>query len=215
MTDRNEEDASGLLCPGDALDFLVAQLRHDDDGGLAKLGDLLGSWPLDPRLHFLQGSVLAGLQRYDEGRRAMARAVEIAPDYALARFQLGFLDLTSGRALDAVAVWTPLVNLPEDEPLRLLAEGLMNLASDRFSSARLLLKRGMELNTANPLLNADMQLILDQIADLPDAPTNDDAPTDDDAAPQTGAPTQDDVPASAVDLLLQQSRFKGDSGTRH
>lgn len=208
MKDTNGEDPHGLLCPGDKLDALVAQLRHDDDGGLAKLGDLLRSWPLDPRLHFLQGSVLAGLQRYDEGRRAMARAVEIAPDYALARFQLGFLDLTSGRALDAVAVWTPLVNLPEDEPLRVLAEGLMNLASDRFSEARRLLARGMELNTAVPLINADMQLILDQIADMPDA-----GASSGDA--RTQPPTPDDTPASAVDLLLQQSRFKGDSGTRH
>jgi Flp pilus assembly protein TadD len=201
------EDPNGLLCPGGELDALVAQLRHDDDGGLAKLCSLLSSWPLDPRLHFLQGSVLAGLQRYDEGRRAMARAVEIAPDYALARFQLGFLDLTSGRALDAVAVWTPLVNLPEDEPLRLLAEGLMNLASDRFSEARRLLARGMELNTAIPLINADMQLILDQIADLPDAePPSSDAPP---------PPISEETPTSAVGLLLQQSRFKGDSGTRH
>ena len=213
MEDANEPDAkgadpNGLLCPGDQLDGLVAQLRHDDDGGLAKLGDLLRSWPLDARLHFLEGSVLAGLQRYDEGRRAMARAVEIAPDYALARFQLGFLDLTSGRALDAVAVWTPLVNLPEDEPLRLLAEGLMNLATDRFSEARQLLARGMELNTAVPLINADMQLILDQIADLPDA-----AQPPGDALPPAAA--AEETPASAVDLLLQQSRLKGDSGTRH
>lgn len=203
------EDTTGLACPDDALDALVAELQHDDDGGLASLADLLVSWPLDPRLHFLQGSVLAGLQRYDEGRRAMARAVEIAPDYALARFQLGFLDLTSGRALDAVAVWTPLVNLPEDEPLRLLAEGLMHLASDRFPEARRLLGRGMELNTAVPLINADMQLILDQIADLPDSPRADrDVPPPPPALPE-------EAPASAVDLLLQQSRFKGDSGTRH
>jgi tetratricopeptide (TPR) repeat protein len=205
--DADGADPNGLSCPGDELDALVAELRHDDDGGLAKLGDMLRSWPLDPRLHFLQGSVLAGLQRYDEGRRAIARAVEIAPDYALARFQLGFLDLTSGRALDAVAVWTPLVNLPEDAPLRLLAEGLMNLANDHFSEARYLLSRGMELNTAIPLVNADMQLILDQIADLPDS-----APPPGDAPP---LPIPDEIPTSAVDLLLQQSRFKGDSGTRH
>lgn len=201
------DDVNDLLCPGDTVDALVTQLRHDDDGGLATLGELLVSWPLDPRLHFLQGSVLAGLQRYDEGRRAMARAVEIAPDYALARFQLGFLDLTSGRALDAVAVWTPLVNLPEDEPLRLLAEGLINLASDRFSEARRLLARGMELNTAVPLINTDMQLILDRIADLPDA-----TPPPEDIPPP---PISENTPASAVDLLLQQSRFKGDGGTQH
>jgi tetratricopeptide (TPR) repeat protein len=203
------EDADGLLCPGEALDALTTQLQHDDEGALARLGELLAAWPLDPRLHFLQGSVLAGLQRYDEGRRAMARAVEIAPDYALARFQLGFLDLTSGRPIDAVAVWTPLVGLPEDEPLRILAEGLMNLVGDRFSEARRLLALGIELNTAVPLINADMQLILDQIVDLPDNPA---APAHDEGP---GPAHAGEAPASAAQLLLQQSLFKGDSGTRH
>lgn len=202
------EDVNGLLCPEDELATLVAQFQHDDDGGLAKLADLLRSWPLDPRLYFLQGSILAGQQRYDEGRRAMARAIEIAPDYALARFQLGFLDLTSGRALDAVAVWTPLVELSDDDPLRMLAEGLMSLASDRFADARRLLSRGMALNTAVPLINADMQLILDQIADLPDRV---DASADHHRSP----PVEDPPPPSAVDLLLRQSRPKGDGGTRH
>jgi hypothetical protein len=203
------EDPNGLLAPQSVLDTLVAQLQHDEGGGLAQLGELLLRWPLDPRLHFLQGSVLAGQQRYDEGRRAMARAVEIAPDYALARFQLGFLDLTSGRALDAIAVWTPLVGLPQHEPLRVLAEGLMNLANDRFSEARRLLALGMELNRAVPLINADMQLILDQIDGLPDGRA---------AAEQAGGPPaagESEAPASAVHLLLQQSRFKDDSGTRH
>lgn len=204
------EDANGLLAPQSVLDTLVAQLQHDDDGGLAQLDELLLRWPLDPRLHFLQGSVLAGQQRYDEGRRAMARAVEIAPDYALARFQLGFLDLTSGRALDAIAVWRPLVGgLSEEEPLRVLAEGLMNLANDQFSEARRLLALGMELNRAVPLINADMQLILDQIEGLPDGPAT--------AEPAGGPPPagESEAPASAVHLLLQQSRFKDDSGTRH
>ncbi|MFT4025389.1 MAG: hypothetical protein QM676_01110 [Novosphingobium sp.] len=201
------EPADDMLCPAEPLDALVAQLQHDDEGGLARLGELLASWPLDPRLHFLQGSVLAGQQRYDEGRRAMARAVEVAPEYALARFQLGFLDLTSGRALDAIAVWTPLAALPDDEPLRVLAEGLSNLAADQFSEARRLLKRGMELNKANPLVNADMQLILDQIENLPDGPRPE--------ASRPAAPAEADVPASAVDLLLQQSRLKDDRGTRH
>lgn len=203
------------LCPADTLDAAVGELRSDDTAGLATLADLLRSWPLDPRLHFLQGSVLAGLQRYDEGRKAMARAVEIAPDYALARFQLGFLDLTSGRALDAVAVWTPLMALPEDEPLRVFAEGLTCLAADRFSDARQLLRRGMALNAEHPLINADMQLVLDEIADRAD-PSSGGA----EGGAAAGAPSVEDrdeegAPASAVDLLLRQSQLRGGGGTRH
>lgn len=157
-----------------------------------------------PRLHFLLGSVLTGQQRYDEGRKSMARAVEIAPGFALARFQLGFLDFTSGRALDAIGVWNPLGHLPDDEPLRLFAEGLSQLAIDDFSEARRLLRQGMAANRDNPLINADMQLILDEIDRLPhlDEPSSDGSEE-----------VAEDRLGSAAQLLLQQSRLKGD--TRH
>lgn len=203
------EQAVDGLCPQDRLDAVIAQLEGDDAGGLARLEELLRSWPLDPRLHFLQGSVLAGVQRYDQGRRAMARAVEIAPEFTLARFQLGFLDFASGRALDAVAVWTPLMTLAEDAALRVLAEGLTHLAADHFDEARRLLRKGMTLNQEHPLINADMQLILEEIAGLSGA-----APRD---ARQPGSSDESEeerAAASAVDLLLRQSQLRG-GGTRH
>lgn len=200
------DHADNGLCPQQRLEDVVNQLRDDDAGGLATLDGLIGKWPLDPRLHFLQGSVLAGLQRYEEGRKAMARALEIAPDFALARFQLGFLDFTSGHAVDAIGVWNPLGQLSADEPLRLFAEGLSQLAVDNFPEARRLLQQGMMHNRDNPLINADMQLILDEIEQLPIADGGNDS------GDTHGSPPED-APASAVQFLLQQSRLKGD--TRH
>jgi tetratricopeptide (TPR) repeat protein len=192
MSGQNE---ASILCPDDTMGSIIRQLQTDDAGGLAKIVSLQISYPLDPRLHFLRGSVLAGLQRYDEGRSAMARAIEIAPDYALARFQLGFLDLTSGRAVDAIGVWQPLFNLAEDEPLRIFAEGLTNLAGDNFSEARRLLHKGIELNTENPLISTDMQLILDEIKDG--------------TQEQTSIPVPDQsAPSSAAHMLLQQYELK-------
>ena len=192
MSEGNE---AGILCPDETMGSIIRQLQTDDAGGLATIASMQISYPLDPRLHFLRGSVLAGLQRYDEGRSAMARAIEIAPDYALARFQLGFLDLTSGRAVDAIGVWQPLFNLPEDEPLRIFAEGLTHLAGDNFAEARRLLNKGIELNTENPLISTDMQLILDEIKDgLPEQ------------VPQP-APDQS-APSSAAHMLLQQYELK-------
>lgn len=202
------ETDSGL-CPEAPLAQALEQLKGDDEGGLASIARLLQTYPLDPRLHFLQGSVMAGLQRYDEGRKAMARAVEIAPDFALARFQLGFLDLTSGRALDAIGVWNPLGNLPEKNPLRVLAKGLSNLAADNFAEARRLLQEGMALNVENPLINADMQLILDEIAELPDPPSEERPAVPLEAEPEGASP------GSAVDQLLRQSRLRGGSGRTH
>jgi Flp pilus assembly protein TadD len=199
-------EASDGLCPAEPLARVLEVLRGDDEAGLAVIAQLLDSYPLDPRLHFLQGSVMAGLQRYGEGRAAMARAVEIAPDFALARFQVGFLDLTSGRAMDAVRVWSPLANLPEDDPLQVFAAGLTYLAGDNFSEARRLLQKGIALNTQNPVMNADMQLILDEIDGMSDKPSD----------PGPGAPESDEpAPASAVDQLLKQSRLRGGSGRKH
>lgn len=199
------EEANDGLCPQQRLDEVASQLSDDDEAGLAMLARLIHQWPLDSRLHFLQGSTLAGLQRYDEGRKAMARAVEIVPSFALARFQLGFLDFTSGRALDAIGVWNPLGLLPEGEPLRLFAEGLSQLAVDNFAEARHLLRRGMDRNRDNAAINADMQLILDEIERLPAR-----GETVRDAAAE---PLEDDTPASAAQYLLQQARPK--SGLRH
>lgn len=145
----------------------------------------------------------------------MARAVDMAPDFSLARFQLGFLDLTSGRTLDAMAVWAPLSGLPDDDALRVLSEGLANMVIDNFSEARRLLERGMELNIANPVINADMQLILDEIANLPDKPATQGSPDAGDGSVMDET-TEEPTPVSAVDLLLRQSRLRDDSkNTRH
>ncbi|MBS0253852.1 MAG: hypothetical protein JSS36_01235 [Proteobacteria bacterium] len=193
-------EAADTYCSPDRLDTLVASLRQDGALGLQALDESLRQWPLDPRLHFLRGSVLAGLQRYDEGRADMARAVEIAPDFALARFQLGFLDLTSGRPMDALGVWSALGALPPEAPLRIFAEGLASLAADDFPEARRQLERGMALNHEHPLVNADMQLIVDEI-DKRAAAAMPAGKSGVDVAAADGA-------SSAVDMLLRQSRLR-------
>ena len=194
-------------CPEGPLAAALQRLGRDDEDGLTCLSDLILSYPLDPRLHFLKGSVLAGLQRYTDARVAMARSIEIAPDFALARFQLGFLDLTSGRALDAIGVWSPLLLLSENEPLRVLAEGLINLAADNFSETRRLLQKGMALNRDNPLINADMQLILDEIANKPDS-------SESARLAQKQKPEEEPAQVSAAHQLLQQYQIKDSINTK-
>jgi tetratricopeptide (TPR) repeat protein len=203
------QEAEAGVCPEELMKNLLKQLEHDDKDGLKSLERLCAQYPLDPRLHFLKGSILAGLQRYDEGRLAMARAIEIAPDFALARFQLGFLDLTSGRPVDAIGVWTPLFSLDETEPLRVLAEGLTNLAGDNLDEARRLLKHGMAINKSNPIINADMQMILDEIGDKPSSLT-----AVSDTAPATNEKVKDGPePQSAAHQLLQQSLLRDSLNT--
>jgi tetratricopeptide (TPR) repeat protein len=182
------------LCPDDQMTGLLARVQADDQTGLAAIDQSLVHYPSDPRLHFLRGSVLAGIQRYDEGRLAMRQAIEIAPGFELARFQLGFLEFTSGMANEAFQIWTPFDALPETAPFRLFAMGLVYLAQDDFAECDRLLRQGIELNQEHPLINGDMQLILDEIAPRLDAIQE----------PSAAEPAS----ASAAHQLLQQFELK-------
>jgi tetratricopeptide (TPR) repeat protein len=190
------------LCSDDQMTELLAKVQADDLAGLAAIDMLLAAYASDPRLHFLKGSVLAGVQRYEEGRLAMHKAIEIAPGFELARFQLGFLEFTSGMANEAFKTWTPFDALPETAPFRLFAMGLVYLAQDDFTECDRLLRMGIELNQEHPLINGDMQLILNEIAPRLDA------------AHEAGA--AEPASASAAHQLLQQFELKDSANkTKH
>jgi tetratricopeptide (TPR) repeat protein len=150
-------------CPPDLLDELVIAAKASEETGLAEVESLLRTYPADSRLHFLEGSLLAGLRRYGEARQAMRKAVDLAPGLAVARFQLGFLELTSGDPAAAEATWRPLDGLPKDNALRLFAQGLGHLMRDEFQPAIEVLEWGIKRNVDNPPLNDDMRLIIAEI----------------------------------------------------
>ena len=173
-------------CPDDRMKTLLA-----GKGGkqLAELDDALRDWPDDPRLHFLKGSLLAGRQDYTGARLAMRRAIDLAPDFRLARFQLGLLLLTSAEPIAAQEVWGPLQTLPPDHYLRIFADGLCRLIRDDFAGAADTLRSGLSRNNEIPAMNRDMQLVIDEISRKLDEGT-------------VGQPQ------SSVDLLLQQAALK-------
>jgi Flp pilus assembly protein TadD len=190
---------SGGLCPDDALGEAMTLLGKDDARGLAALEALIADYPADARLHFLSGSVLAGGGRIEEAHVAMARAVTIAPAFRIARFQLGFLQYTSGDAASAVATWQPLREGPEEDALSTFAAGLEALAADRFDEAIDLLRLGMAQNRDNPPLNNDMAMLIEAVRAEA-------------GAPDGGGGADADEPMSLTQLALQQSAAKS---TRH
>jgi tetratricopeptide (TPR) repeat protein len=181
-------------CPDDRLAEAVELVGSDDSAGLARVAALLGDHPDDPRLHFLYGSLLAGNGRFEEARMAMGRSVEIAPDYAIARFQLGLLELSSGDAAAACATLDPLAEDEAEAALPLFARGLQSLARDDLGVARALLRRGIAVNREHPLVSRDMELIIARI----------------DETGAAGGEAEQDV--SAADFLLRQAAAKS---TRH
>lgn len=175
------------LCSDEEMSQLLAVMQSDAPDELMLAERLIDAYPEDPRLHFLRGSLLAGSGRPIEAHASLSRAVELAPDFVLARFQLGFFELTSGEAARALKTWQPLDSLPEDHYLAHFVAGLRHLVADHFAEAIAALKAGIAVNEENPPLNRDMQLIIDECAGLTSGPA---------AAPQDEA--------SATSFLLDQ-----------
>jgi tetratricopeptide (TPR) repeat protein len=178
------------MCADGEMEALMRSLGTQEGAELQQVDRLLAAYPEDPRLHFLRGSLLAGIGRSIEALPALKRAVELGPDFAIARFQLGFFQLTSGEAGDALETWGPLALLPADHYLRLFVGGLVHLIRDEFAAAADQLRTGIAANAENLPLNADMQRIIDQIEPLI-------------GAGETAAGEGDEA-ASATSFLLDQ-----------
>jgi tetratricopeptide (TPR) repeat protein len=106
------------LCDETALKDLLQAMRLAPDDQVDRIDQLLAQFPEDARLHFLRGSALAGVGRYIEAHQSLSLAVQLAPDYAIARFQLGFFQLTSGETANALDTWGRLDGLPDGHYLR-------------------------------------------------------------------------------------------------
>ena len=179
------------LMSDEAMQSLLADLGNPAGDDIAAIDRAIGDHRDDPRLHFLRASVLASHKRYSEARQAMARAVEIAPSLDIARFQLGFLEYTSGEPAAAAETWKAFSSRSKDDPLTAFAAGLNALASDNIDEARTLIEHGIAHNRDNPPLNRDMRMLIDALAK-----------DDGDAA------SDSDEPISAVEQLLRQAAMK-------
>ena len=154
------------LCDDQTLQELVNAIQSGANDEIERADRLLVEYPEDGRLHFLRGSLLAGIGRSIEALSALRKAVELAPDMAIARFQLGFFLLTSGDAAEALSVWGPLALLPEGHYLRYFVGGLTHLIRDEFADSVRMLEEGIAANQENPALNGDMGLIIEQVGKL-------------------------------------------------
>lgn len=155
--------ASSQLCPDDQVSGVLEMLGRDEALGMNHLDGLLDEFPDDPRLVFLKGSLLAGQQEYAAARTHMRRAVDLAPEFHVARFQLGFLLLTSGEAFAAQEAWGPLHGLPRSHYLRMFVDGLCHLIRDEFGDTIRVLEEGIAANGENAAMNRDMQLIIGEV----------------------------------------------------
>jgi tetratricopeptide (TPR) repeat protein len=155
------ETSSGL-CDDNTIQRILTAAQTDSQRGIEMIDALLGKFPDDPRLHFLRGSLLIEVQRFIQAHGALSRALAIAPDYHIARFQLGLFELTSGESDAASATWAPLKRLPRGNVLSIFVDGLEHLMADRFERCIASLREGIAANDENLPLNRDMELVIEQ-----------------------------------------------------
>ena len=178
------------LCPEEEMQSLVTMMQTGTGDDLGSIDALLANYEEDPRLHFLKGSILVGEGKLIEAHGSLSKAVEIAPDFAIARFQLGFFQLTSGESNNALKTWARLDMLPEEHYLKLFVVGLRHLIRDEFQDCIDTLRKGMALNKENLPLNNDMKLIIEQCQPL--------------ISGEDGATQTDEAETSATSFFLNQ-----------
>lgn len=150
------------LCSNEEMQSLISVMQSGSGDEIRRFGELLEKYPNDARLHFMKGSALIGHGKLIEAHDALRRAIEIAPDFAIARFQFGFFLLTSGEAQEALNAWQRLDQLEDGHYLKIFVQGLRHLIADDFERTVEILRAGIKANDENPPLNNDMQLIIDQ-----------------------------------------------------
>jgi Tfp pilus assembly protein PilF len=88
--------------------------RQDFGAAMEQLKSILAA---DPR-HVLALGMLAGvyaeLKMPEQAEMHYQRVLEIEPGNVLARFQLGLMQLSAGRARDAIQTWEPSLRDPKD-----------------------------------------------------------------------------------------------------
>lgn len=179
------EQSTNPLVARTVFDRLLEQglgaSRRDDVAGA------IGAWQAAARErpdsalpHFLIGAELAQARRIEEAETAYASAVLLAPEFETARYQLGLLQFTSGRAAAAMVTWEPLFRLAEDHAVRAFVEGFAHLAADAFDPALERFAAGMALNRDNPPMNSDIAKVVASIHALR-APSSAAAPGEDDS----------------------------------
>lgn len=145
---------------------LNASAGGDSASAIAYLKTAVGRPEATGVMHYLLGAEYAQIKMYDRAIEEMEAAVALDPALSTARLQLGLLWLGANNAGRAAEVLAPLAELAADDPLHQFGAGLRHLIKEELADAARCLAAGVQLNSANPALNHDMQSIMAQIEQL-------------------------------------------------
>lgn len=93
-------------------------------------------------------------------------ALSCDPDFRIARYQLGLLRLSSGRAEAAMQTWQPLLQAAGDDPYRQFVEGFRHLSEDRFVQALEAFEKGLATPVDNAAVWWDIRQVVEAVGVL-------------------------------------------------
>lgn len=151
--------------PREAADALVreglsASAANDGATAIDLFSKACAAAPELGTAHFLLASELAQAGRWDEAEAAFANTVLVAPEFSIARYQLGLLQFSSGRAALALVTWQALLTLPDQSPYPHFIRGFAALAHDDFGGALQHFEAGLRCEFDNPALRDDVSKIV-------------------------------------------------------
>ena len=146
-----------------ALDA-INQDRHADAVSLLKT--LLERDPNHVFGTYLLAAEHAQLGMMDRAEEGFRKTVQMAPDFPIARFQLGQMLLVKGNPVGAKATLAPLADLPVNQALSSYAKGLMAVADENADEAIVQLRSGLSCPQEIPALAADMRRVVDNLLAL-------------------------------------------------
>lgn len=164
MQGAGADGMSGLERARQLVDAGAAASRSNDSARALSLwreaSAALPSWGLP---HLLIGSEYASQGEWEKAEAELANAVLLAPELLLARYQLGLLQFSSGRAAVALVTWQLLLANEQDPSLSDFVQGFTALAQDLFEEARGHFGRGLGRPGANPAVAADVRKVLEKM----------------------------------------------------
>src|SRR5260221_4074609 len=111
----------------------INQDRHAD--AVSMLKTLLERDPKHVFGTYLLAAEHAQLGMMDRAEEGFRKTIQMAPDFPIARFQLGQMCLVKGDPADAKATLPPLANLPANQALSNYARGLIAAADEDAGEA--------------------------------------------------------------------------------
>jgi len=143
---------------------IAASTHGNSDQAIALMLQAIQEQPESGLPHLLLGAEYASLGRMEAAEQCFANAVLLDPSMVVARYQLGLLQYSSGRASTALITWQPLLALDDqNSPLPHWIKGFAALAGDNFNAARECFETGLARNAEHPPMSDDIRKVLAQM----------------------------------------------------